>query len=192
MPTVRHARMVYNAHMSLPPSLTHDLRPSIVVIAHNIRSTHNVGALLRTAEGLGVAMVYLTGYTPYPLVPDDTRLPHIAQKLASQIKKTALGAESTQPWRHADAIDPLLAALRADGYTLIGLEQTPHSQPLPAFATPARIALVLGSEVEGIDPAVIAVLDGCVEIPMFGQKESFNVIHAAAMALYHCRFMHHP
>jgi len=50
---------------------------TIVVIAHDIRSTHNVGSLLRTCEGLGVSAMYLTGYTPYPSTTDDDRLPHI-------------------------------------------------------------------------------------------------------------------
>ena len=63
----------------------------IILIAHNLRSCHNVGSLLRTAEGLGVQTVYLTGYTPYPLELGDTRLPHIATKLHKQIDKTALG-----------------------------------------------------------------------------------------------------
>ena len=52
----------------------------LYIIAHNIRSTFNVGSLLRTAEGLGVKKVYLTGYTPYPKQPADNRLPHIAEK----------------------------------------------------------------------------------------------------------------
>src|SRR5579871_6804873 len=73
----------------------------IILIAHDIRSTHNVGSLLRTAEGMGVARVYFTGYTPYPsLATGDERLPHIAQKLTRQIQKTALGAESQVAWSH--------------------------------------------------------------------------------------------
>ncbi len=67
--------------------------PEIIVIAHNIRSTHNVGAIFRTAEGFGIAKIILSGYTPYPTLPSDTRLPHISSKLTGQIHKTALGAE---------------------------------------------------------------------------------------------------
>ena len=66
----------------------------IVLIAHNLRSCHNVGSLLRTAEGLGVSKVYLVGYTPYPLgTGNDHRLPHEAVKIDKQIHKTALDAE---------------------------------------------------------------------------------------------------
>lgn len=160
---------------------------SIVVIAHDIRSTHNVGSLLRTCEGLGVAQLYLTGYTPYPPMAGDDRLPHVAAKLGRQIAKTALGAETLLPWRHEADIAALITRLQADGYTVVALEQAPDSIPLPQFAPPAKLAVLLGREVEGIDPALLQLCDTTVEIPMYGRKESFNVVQAAAMALYHCR-----
>ena len=49
----------------------------IVLIANDIRSTHNVGSLFRTAECLGVTKLFLTGYTPYPSLENDPRLPHL-------------------------------------------------------------------------------------------------------------------
>jgi tRNA G18 (ribose-2'-O)-methylase SpoU len=160
----------------------------IVLIAHDIRSCHNVGSLLRTAEGLGVTKVFLTGYTPYPAKSGDTRLPHIATKLTSQIHKTALGAEQEQPWEQSNDIEPVLKKLRADGYVLAGLEQTPDSVMLHKYQPPAKIALLLGREVEGIDPEIIKSLDATLEIPMQGSKESFNVVQAAAMTLYSLQF----
>ena len=161
---------------------------TIVLIAHDIRSCHNVGSLLRTAEGLGVQEVWLTGYTPYPHTRPDSRLPHIAAKLTAQIKKTALGAEDLVTWHQTDAIFPLLKRLKDDGYVLAALEQTSSSLSLPDFKAPEKIALLLGREVEGIQPDILKLCDATVEIPMFGQKESFNVVQAAAMALFHIRF----
>lgn len=161
----------------------------IVVIAHNLRSTYNVGALLRTAEGLGVAMVYLTGYSPYPAAPDDQRLPHEAQKITRAIHKTALGAEDTQLWQYEPSVETVLAALKQDNYHLCAVEQTDASTPLPDYRPTSKTALLVGREVEGIEPSVIAQCDQTLEIPMFGAKESYNVTQAAAMALYHCRFM---
>lgn len=163
----------------------------IIVIAHDIRSCHNVGSLLRTAEGLGISQVLLSGYTPYPLATDgtkDDRLPHISAKIHRQISKTALGAEVNQVWRHCQNIDELLAALRHDGYTIAGLEQTSDSISLPDYPPPPKLALLLGREVEGLDEGLLSKLDLTLEIPMFGTKESFNVVQAAAMALFHCRF----
>jgi tRNA G18 (ribose-2'-O)-methylase SpoU len=160
----------------------------IIVIAHNLRSTHNVGSLLRTAEGLGIEHVYLTGYTPYPLTPDDARLPHISHKLARQINKTALDAERTQAWTHQEDVMGLIAELKADDYTIAALEQTPDAVALPDYNPPAKVALILGREVEGVEPAVLVASNLQLVIPMFGSKESFNVVQAAAMALYHLRF----
>lgn len=161
---------------------------SIILIAHNLRSCHNVGSLLRTADGLGIKKVYLTGYTPYPFMKNDTRLPHLAQKLDRQIAKTALGAEQSQPWEHVEAIEPLLRDLKRQGFVLAALEQTPNSQPLPEYRAPQQIAIIIGREVEGLEPEVLQATDLTLQIPMFGSKESFNVVQAAAMALYHLRF----
>lgn len=65
----------------------------IAVLAHNIRSAHNIGSLFRTCDGFGVEHLYLSGYSPYPQVPNDTRLPHVAERINKEISKTALGAE---------------------------------------------------------------------------------------------------
>jgi len=160
----------------------------MVVIAHNLRSTHNIGSLLRTAEGLGLEKVYLTGYTPYPLQPQDTRLPHLAAKIDRQISKTALGAEVSQVWEHRTDLIQLLEELRTDGYAIAALEQTPTAIPLPDYHSDQKLALIVGREVEGIESEVLAMTDFQLVIPMFGKKESFNVVQAAAMAMYHCRF----
>jgi 23S rRNA (guanosine2251-2'-O)-methyltransferase len=160
----------------------------IVVIAHNLRSTHNIGSLLRTAEGLGVTRVYLTGYTPYPKTKADTRLPYLAEKIHKQISKTALSAEESVDWQYQENIFPLIEMLKSDGYKVVALEQTPASIKLPDYSPPDKIAIVLGREVEGLEKEVLGVCDLSLEIPMFGKKESFNVVQAAAMALYHCRF----
>lgn len=161
---------------------------SIVLIVHDIRSCHNVGSLLRTAEGLGVTTVYLTGYTPYPIAPGDKRLPHIATKLTGQISKTALGAEESQSWVQSDIVEPIIEQLKSQGYALAALEQSDTATPLNGFVPPDKIALLLGREVEGIDPELLKLVDTHLEISMFGTKESFNVVQAAAMALYHLRF----
>lgn len=160
----------------------------LVLIVHNVRSTHNVGSLLRTADGLGLSQVYLTGYTPYPLNAGDERLPHLAQKLNTQISKTALGAERSQAWQHTASVEAAIDELKRNGYDVVALEQAPQSVALPDFQPAAKTAILVGREVEGLEPEVVALCDQIVEIPMFGQKESFNVSVAAAIALAYCRF----
>ncbi len=159
----------------------------IVVILHDIRSTLNVGSLFRTAEGLGIKHIYCTGYTPYPALLGDDRLPHIREKLNNQIHKTALGAEQLISWSHERDITSLLKTLQADGYQVIGLEQDDQSVPLPTLKASKKCAVLLGREVEGIESELLEVCDTIVEIPMYGQKESFNVVQAAAIMLYSLR-----
>lgn len=161
----------------------------IVLVAHNLRSVHNVGSLLRTADGIGVSKVFLTGYTPYPVKPKDDRLPHLANKLTRQIQKTALGAESSQAWDHHEDIYDILKQLRQGGFVIAALEQSDNSVPLLSYKPAEKIAIIVGREVEGIEPDVLKEVDVIIEIPMLGQKESFNVVQAAAMALYHLRFL---
>ncbi len=160
----------------------------IILIGHNLRSCHNVGSLLRTAEGLGVKSVILSGYTPHPARPHDTRMPHEVAKLEKQIHKTALGAEDTVHWDYHREIAAVIQKLQQDGYAVAAIEQAEDAKSLPRYHPPEKIAVLVGREVEGVEPEILALCDAILEIPMFGKKESYNVVQAAAMALYHCRF----
>ncbi len=164
------------------------MKRQIILIAHNVRSCHNVGALLRTAEGLGINKVYLTGYTPYPKSKNDTRLPHIISKLQKQIDKTALGADKTIVWQHQSDVFSLVDNLKSNKYRILALEQTEKSIDITGYKAPQKTALIVGREVEGIEPELLKIADEIVEIPMSGQKESFNVAQATAMALYQLAF----
>jgi 23S rRNA (guanosine2251-2'-O)-methyltransferase len=156
----------------------------VVLVVHNVRSAHNVGSLLRTAEGLGVAKVYLSGYTPYPTSLNDTRLPHIGKRVDAQIHKTSLGAETSIEWQQADKAKSLLQRLEKQGYALVALEQTSEAVSLDKFKPPPKVALIVGNEVGGVDPEILDICNVHLEIPMRGRKESFNVAVAAAIALY--------
>lgn len=156
--------------------------PDIIIIAHNIRSTHNIGSLFRSAEGFGVTKIILSGYSPYPRLTSDTRLPHIADKLTAQIHKTALDAEIIVPFEYQEI--PHLDTLREQGYRIVGLEQDKRSVLLSNYQSPQKIVLLLGEEVEGISSELRSRCDDLIEIPMVGKKESFNVSVAAGIALY--------
>lgn len=156
----------------------------LVLIAHNIRSAHNVGSMLRSADGLGVKRVYLTGYTPYPQVENDERLPHESSKTTRQIAKTALGAEKSLQISHQANIAPVIDELRASGYVVAALEQQTGSTRLDDFKAPPKLALIVGNEVDGIDVQSLKLVDEILEIPMRGQKESLNVAVASAIAIY--------
>ena len=159
---------------------------NIVVIAHNMRSTHNIGSLFRTADGFGVQCIGLSGYTAYPMMAEDPRLPHIARKLDAQIHKTALGAEQTVKWKKFDDLESAINHFRKAGYTIVALEQDKNSTAINKYGVDrnAKIALVLGTERDGLSKEELVLCDDIVEIPMHGLKESFNVVQAAAIALY--------
>lgn len=154
----------------------------IIIIAHNIRSTHNVGAIFRSAEGFGVEKIILSGYTPYPKVENDPRLPHIAEKLTSQIHKTALDAEIMVPFEYQETPD--IQSLKQQGYRIVGLEQDDQSVELSKYIPTESTALLIGEEVHGITSDLIGLCDDIIEIPMVGKKESFNVSVATGIALY--------
>ena len=155
--------------------------PKITLLLHNIRSTHNVGSIFRTAEGFGIEKIILTGYTPYPTYPGDTRLPHLAEKITKQIHKTALDAESSVPFEYHDN---LLTWLNGNTLPLVALEQDDTSVDLRNFTPPDEFVLVLGEEVEGIPTELLTTCQSIVEISMRGKKESFNVSVATGIALY--------
>ncbi len=155
--------------------------PKITLVLHNIRSTHNVGSIFRSAEGFGVEKIICSGYTPYPRTENDPRLPHISEKLTSQIHKTALGAETMIPFEYYEQLDTWLSQNKIP---LIALEQTQDSINLRDYTPPKEFALLLGEEVYGIEEQYVAQCEAALEIPMVGKKESFNVSVAAAIALY--------
>jgi 23S rRNA (guanosine2251-2'-O)-methyltransferase len=161
----------------------------IRLILVNVRSALNVGAVFRSADAMGAGHIYLAGYTPYPKIASDQRLPHIADRASRQIAKTALGAEKTVAFSHLPArgLPALINQLKASGFTVAALEQVDGSQSLPSYRPPEKICLLVGSEIGGLDESVLALTDAIIEIPMAGQKESLNVSAAAAIALYHMR-----
>ena len=75
--------------------------------------------------------IIISGYTPHPTTQNDSRLPHIRDKITAQIHKTALGAEQTVPFRVEPT--PPFDELRSAGYQIVGLEQHGSSTPLPSY-----------------------------------------------------------
>lgn len=148
----------------------------VAVLLHNIRSAHNVGSIFRTCDAAGVTQVYLSGYTPRPI--DRFGRPQ------KDIVKTALGAEVSVPWEYVPTPKPLLRNLRKEGWRIVGIEQHARSQDYRALKKGERTLFILGNEVRGISPQMLASCDDIVEIPMHGKKESLNVSVAAGVVLF--------
>ncbi len=160
----------------------------IVVVLDNIRSTYNVGAILRTAEGFGASRVIFSGITPR--VHDSSLLPHLREKLDKQIHKTALGAEDMVNILNSEDISKDILKLKDEGFSVVGLENNIEKKLFKLDSKVLKdklgekIVLILGEEVKGINSSLYELIDLFAEIPMKGQKESFNVSVAAGIALF--------
>lgn len=146
----------------------------LVVILDNVRSLHNVGAVFRTSDAFLVEKIYLCGITSTP--------PH------AEIHKTALGAEFSVDWSYEDDTVVLIERLKANGYTIMALEQVHGSVSLEQVQlNPAhKYALILGNEVKGVQQVVVDQCDMCIEIPQYGTKHSLNVSVSGGIAIYQC------
>jgi 23S rRNA (guanosine2251-2'-O)-methyltransferase len=159
----------------------------ICLVAVDIRSSHNVGSLFRTADGFS-ADIILTGICPRPIGDmNDDRLPHVAQKAHKDISKTSLGAESKVSWKYYTTSAEALRQLKNEGYKIVAIEQHPNAVSIEQMHFSTPVALVMGAEVEGLPNSVLDLCDEVYEIPMYGSKESFNVSVAAGIALYQAR-----
>lgn len=153
------------------------------VVLHNVRSCENVGSILRTAEFFGFENVWFVGITPYPTLENDERLPHIREKLDKQIRKVSLGAEKHLRMYHESDLKTLIHKLKDMEWCVVGLEQNTRSTELNKFkCAKGKMALVLGTEVTGLDFDDLKLVDEIVEIPRLGNKESLNVSVAFGVA----------
>ena len=152
----------------------------LYIIAHNIRSAHNVGAIFRSSDGAGVKKIYLTGYSQRP-APKDREEKDKPEKM---LAKTALGSEYSVPWEEAQDIFELIKKLKKKNVKIVALEKTSRSMDVRKFKPAFPMALILGHEVDGVVREILEVCDGEVDIPMRGKKESLNVSVAAGIAVY--------
>jgi len=151
-----------------------------VLVMHDIRSAHNVGSMFRTADGLGVTRIYLSGYSQVPAIEGQRFLTDAEKAL----RKTALGAEYAVPWERAGSLPDLLAALRENGYSVVSLECGTGGTDIRRYRPVGDIALIVGNETEGISDDILSGSDAVLEIPMRGVKESLNVSVATGIALF--------
>ena len=144
----------------------------LIVVLDDVRSMHNVGSVLRTADAFRLEAVYLCGITGCP--------PH------AEIHKTALGAEESVNWRYFNTALEAVEELKGRGVIVYSIEQAEGSTKLPQFQPELgkSYAIVMGNEVKGVHQEVIDASDGCLEIPQFGTKHSMNVSVTAGIVIY--------
>jgi len=154
----------------------------MIVILHNIRSSHNAGSIFRTADAAGVEKIYCCGITPGPR--DRYGRPN------EKFLKVSLSAEKTVSWEHVSSVARAIERAKKDGYEIWALEQSRRAISLFAVRrAPKKLALIVGNEVRGLPSPVLKRADRIVEIPMFGAKESLNVAVAFGIAAYAIRYI---
>lgn len=148
----------------------------VVVLLHNIRSTHNVGSIFRTSDALGVNKIFLSGYTPSPLDKYN--------RSRKDIAKVALGAEKTIPWEYEKDPKRIIKKLKDNGFQVVCIEQSENSVDYKKVKVADKALFVVGNEVLGVDKKILEICDVVAEIPMKGGKESLNVSVAFGVALF--------
>ena len=151
-------------------------RTPLLGLLDNIRSSHNVGSIFRSADGVGFSHLYLCGITPTP-----------AQN--PEITKTALGAEQVLAWSYQSNALDLVKQLKSEGLALIALERTPQSVSIQDFHpnTEQACVLIVGNEPAGVDPELLEMADQVISLPMLGTKESLNAAISFSIAAYWLR-----
>jgi tRNA G18 (ribose-2'-O)-methylase SpoU len=144
----------------------------IIVILDNIRSQFNIGSIFRTCDAFRVEELLLCGIT--------------AQPPSREIEKTALGATQSVNWKYFSTTKQALEYCIEKKYTQIAIEQTDESTDIRQFNynSSQGYALIFGNEVNGVEQEIINMCDGCIEIPQFGTKHSFNVAVTSGIILY--------
>jgi len=147
----------------------------LCVILDNIRSAHNIGSAFRSSDAFKVDRMCLCGICACPP--------------SAEIHKSALGAEESVPWEHFDDTMDAVRMLRAQGYTIVSVEQTEKAVQLQDFRPEegVRYAVIFGNEVDGVRQDVVNASDFSIEIPQYGTKHSLNVSVSVGIILWSFR-----
>lgn len=146
--------------------------PPFFLVLDGVEDPHNLGACLRVADAMGVHAV---------IAPKDR-----AVGLNATVRKVASGAAETVPFIAVTNLARTLRELKDAGVTVVGTTMDAPSSLLNTKLD-GPIAIVLGSEGEGIRRLTAETCDALVTIPMYGSVESLNVSVASGMCLYEVR-----
>jgi 23S rRNA (guanosine2251-2'-O)-methyltransferase len=146
--------------------------PPFFLVLDGVEDPHNLGACLRVADAMGVHAV---------IAPKDR-----AVGLNATVRKVASGAAETVPFIAVTNLARTLRELKDAGVFIVGTTMDAPSSLL-STKLDGPIAIVLGSEGDGIRRLTAETCDALVTIPMFGSVESLNVSVASGICLYEAR-----
>ncbi len=159
----------YDLFQRLKPEIFYKSNSRPVIIADNLRTPENMGSVLRLAANIGALKTLF--------------ISDLAHEFKSyKIKKTASGAFDKTNW-NIIPLDDLDKELPAD-YRLIAIETSPTAQNLYSFTFPAKVALCIGNEKNGIRQELLERTQHQLYIPLPGPVTSLNTTHALSVALF--------
>ena len=144
-------------------------QPDATIVMENIHDPHNVSAIFRSADAVGIPEVQLV-YT-------NTEFPRIGKKSSSSANKWVTK-------RRFASVKECYDALHGEGYTIYATRLDANAKPLYEVDFTKKIAIVMGNEHAGVSDDAAAFADGTIMIPMMGMIQSLNVSVAAAVSLY--------
>lgn len=142
----------------------------LTLILHNLRSSFNVGSIIRTAECFGVKELIFTGYTPLPDHP--------------KVRDTSMQTSDVIKWTHFQSILSVISDFKKAGIKVFALETAEPSIPLCNLTEDLPFAVIVGNEALGIEASILQLCDGIIQIPLAGWKNSLNVGVATALCCY--------
>ncbi len=146
------------------------------IILYNVRSLYNVGSVFRTADGAGIAKIFLSGYTPAPV--------DSFGRVSKEIHKTALGAEKFVEWEKVKDVGKLIDLLKKEKIQVVAVEQAVNAVDYGKFKPKFPLALVFGNEVRGLNRKTVEKCDKIIDILMRGEKESLNIAVSVGIVAY--------
>lgn len=141
------------------------------IILDNLRSSFNVGSLIRSAEALGAVKLHLCGYTA---TPDNAKT-----------AKSALGADFWVEWTYWENTHDCIKKLKEEGLTLYAFETAKEAVSLHEIEPQYPCALLLGNERYGVSEGTLSLVDHLISIPLKGRKNSLNVAVCGAIGMHH-------
>ncbi len=146
------------------------VRNPIVIVLDNVLDTYNIGSFFRLADAVGAQKICLCGPVVTP--------PNI------KIHRSSIGTWKWIPWEQYSSTEECLAKLKQDGFQIVACEQNQRSINYLETKYNFPLAILAGSEANGVGESALKIADTVVEIPMHGINKSLNVLVATSIIIY--------
>jgi tRNA G18 (ribose-2'-O)-methylase SpoU len=145
-------------------------RNPIVLVLDNVLDTYNIGSFFRLADAIAAEKIYLCGPVVTP--------PNI------KIHRSSIGTWKWIPWQQYDSTVECINELKKQGYQIVACEQAENSVNYINASYNTPIAVIAGSESQGVSKEVLKLVDKIIEIPMYGINVSMNVLVATSVICF--------